>query len=54
MKAGVGYRYEFSYLINLKAQIEYTRMQHNDAQLMQSHSGFSDVLGFRVQLAYGF
>lgn len=54
MKAGVGYRYEFSYLINLKAQIEYTRMQHSDAQLMQNHSGFSDVLGFRVQLAYGF
>jgi hypothetical protein len=50
MKAGIGYRYEFSYLVNLKAQIEYSREQ-SDAHLMHDHSG---VVGFRVQLAYGF
>ena len=54
MKAGLGYRYEFSYLINLKAQVEYSRVQQSDAHSMHAHSGFSDVLGFRVQLAYGF
>ena len=54
MKAGLGYRYEFSYLINLKAQVEYSRIQQSDSHSTHVHSGFSDVLGFRVQLAYGF
>ena len=54
MKAGLGYRYEFSYLINLKAQVEYSRIQQSDTHSTPVHSGFSDVLGFRVQLAYGF
>jgi hypothetical protein len=51
LKAGVGYRYEFNYLVNVKAQIEYSWLKHSAAHLMHEHSG---VLGFRVQLAYGF
>jgi hypothetical protein len=54
MKAGIGYRYEFNYLINIKAQLEYSRAKQSDSHSMQDHSGFSDILGFRVQLAYGF
>lgn len=54
MKAAFGYRYEFNYLINLKAQIEYSRVKQSDAHSMNVHSGFSEVMGFRVQLAYGF
>jgi hypothetical protein len=54
LKAGIGYRYEFSYLVNLKAQIEYSRVKQSDIHVMHGHSGFSEVWGFRVQLAYGF
>jgi hypothetical protein len=54
VKTGAGFRYEFSYLINLKAQIEYSRVKQSDSLLMDNHSKFSEVFGFRIQLAYGF
>jgi hypothetical protein len=51
LKLALGYRYEFNYLINLKAQLEHTWMKHGDAPLIHDHIG---NLGFRLQLAYGF
>jgi hypothetical protein len=48
-KLGLGYKYEFNHLINLKAQIEYQEQIH-------AHSGHNDhnKLSFKIQLAYGF
>jgi hypothetical protein len=48
-KIGIGYKYEFNHLLNLKAQIEYQEQIHN-------HSGHiaHDKLSFKLQLAYGF
>jgi hypothetical protein len=51
LKAALGYRYEFNYLVNLKAQVEHTWMKHSGDNLLHGHLG---TLGFRVQLAYGF
>jgi hypothetical protein len=51
LKFALGYRYEFNYLVNLKAQVEHTWMKHADDHLLHGHLG---TLGFRVQLAYGF
>lgn len=53
-KAGMGYRYEFSYLINLKAQVEYSQFNYPDSSMNSGHSKTTDFFGFRVQLAYGF
>jgi hypothetical protein len=49
LKVGVGYKYEFNHLLNVKAQIEYLMQEHN-------HSGHTmhDKLSVKVQLAYGF
>lgn len=44
----VGARYEFSYLINVKAQVGLTRNLHGHG----SHG--TDVYNFRLQFAYGF
>jgi hypothetical protein len=48
-KIGIGYKYEFNHLLNLKAQVEYQEQIHN-------HSGHiaHDQLSFKLQLAYGF
>jgi hypothetical protein len=51
LKLALGYRYEFNYLVNLKAQIEHTWMNHSDEHLLHGHLG---VLSLRAQLAYGF
>lgn len=58
-KIGVGYRYDFSPLINLKAQVE--RRSERAVQSSSTGSTTGDrrgplthALGFRVQLAYGF
>lgn len=47
-KLGIGYKYEFSYLLNLKTQLEYetTKLAHN--------IGNSNRLSLEIQLAYGF
>lgn len=51
LKAALGYRYEFNYLINLKAQLEHTWVQKSDGHLLTHTLG---NIGFRLQLAYGF
>jgi hypothetical protein len=51
LKVALGYRYEFNYLINIKAQLEHTWMKHGDNNLINDHFG---NLGLRLQLAYGF
>jgi len=51
LKMAVGYRYEFNYLVNLKAQVEHTWTKHAGDHLVHGHLG---LLGFRLQLAYGF
>jgi hypothetical protein len=51
LKTAVGYRYEFNYLVNLKAQLEYTWTKHAGNNLIHEHQR---TLGFRLQLAYGF
>jgi hypothetical protein len=51
LKVAVGYRYEFNYLVNLKAQVEHTWTRHSSDHLVHGHMG---TLGFRLQLAYGF
>lgn len=51
MKLGLGYRYEFNYLLNLKVQLEHTMNLREKGHM--SHSG-AGMLGFRMQLAYGF
>ncbi len=52
LKVAVGYRYNFSYLLNLKVQLEQTwefeHFGHND------HDGALGGPFLRVQLAYGF
>ena len=51
LKVALGFRYEFNYLINLKAQVEHTWTQNSSGHLDQRHLG---ALGLRLQLAYGF
>lgn len=50
-KLAIGYRYEFNYLVNLKAQVEQTWSRHSNHPLLHGGTG---TLGFRLQLAYGF
>lgn len=47
-KIGVGYRYDFNYLINLKAQLEYERC------LFLHNIGNTGRYSLEIQLAYGF
>ena len=49
LKAGVGYKYEFSHLIHLKSQLEYQFELHNH----KDHGTHNNLL-FKLQLAYGF
>lgn len=51
LKAALGFRYEFSYLINLKAQLEHIWTQNASGHLENHRLG---ALGLRLQLAYGF
>ena len=51
LKTAIGYRYEFNYLVNLKAQVEHTWTKHSSDHLIHGDLG---TLGFRLQLAYGF
>lgn len=46
---GIGYKYEFSPLVNLKSQVQYDRQMVNHA----NHS-IKRYFGFEFQLAYGF
>lgn len=46
---GIGYKYEFSPLVNLKSQLQYDRQMKNHA----NHT-FNKNIGFEFQLAYGF
>jgi len=50
-KLAVGYRYEFSHLINIKAQIEKIGVGHIHSNTPHKHQ---DELLLRFQLAYGF
>ncbi|MFN4885606.1 MAG: hypothetical protein ACK5HD_05240 [Bacteroidota bacterium] len=51
MKAGVGYRYQFNYHLQLKLQAEYDRMLHTH----DNHTVLYDpYFTLRFQLAYGF
>jgi hypothetical protein len=54
VKLGLGYRHEFSHLVNVKVQVE-NRWDHQAHQHMDqtSHLHGPD-LGIRIQLAYGF
>jgi hypothetical protein len=47
-KVTLGYRHEFSHLINLKAQFEYLLKENTH------HSSNQNKLAFKIQLAYGF
>jgi hypothetical protein len=51
LKTAIGYRYEFNYLVNLKAQVEHTWTKHSSEHLVHAHL---QTLSFRLQLAYGF
>jgi hypothetical protein len=51
LKLALGYRYEFNYLVNIKAQIEQTWSRHSQGNLVHPH--FNN-LGLRIQMAYGF
>jgi hypothetical protein len=48
-KFAVGYKYDFTHLINVKAQLEYSNMHHHNMADMHSKK-----YSFRLQLAYGF
>ncbi len=47
-KIGIGYKYEFSYLLNIKAQLEYER------RILSHNLGNSKRVSLEIQLAYGF
>jgi len=49
LKLCLGYKYEFSHLINIKAQLEYQQQLHG----YHAHGAHNDLM-FRVQMAYGF
>ena len=51
LKAALGFRYEFSPLINMKAQLEHTWLQNSSGHLDHNKRG---SIGLRLQLAYGF
>ena len=51
LKMALGYRYEFSHQINLKAQLEQTWMKDAEHPLLHGRTG---NYGIRFQLAYGF
>jgi hypothetical protein len=51
LKAAVGFRYEFSALLNLKAQIEHTWQPKMVGHLEHAGKG---TLGLKLQMAYGF
>jgi hypothetical protein len=51
LKIAFGYRYEFNYLINLKAQVEQNWSRRGNEPLIHDHLG---NFGLRLQLAYGF
>jgi hypothetical protein len=53
-KSGLGFRYEFNYLISLKGQLEYSYSKQPSPNMTVNHMGGSNSFGFRVQLAYGF
>ena len=58
-KVGVGYRYDFSPLINVKAQVERRseramHREHIDLASSLRHRHLTHAYGFRLQLAYGF
>lgn len=49
VKFGLGYKFEYNHLINIKTILEY------ESQLHSKHDhGLHNRIGFRVQLAYGF
>ncbi|MFN5326210.1 MAG: hypothetical protein ACK5AB_07795 [Bacteroidota bacterium] len=48
-KIAIGYKHEFTHLINLKTQLEYTNLPHNNMAGMHPNK-----FSFRLQLAYGF
>lgn len=47
-KIGLGYKYEFSYLLNIKTQLEYER------KLLPHNLGNSNRVSLEIMLAYGF
>jgi hypothetical protein len=46
---GIGYKYEFSPLFNIKAQVQYDRQMKNHANHV-----INKFFGSEIQLAYGF
>lgn len=48
-KFGLGLKYEFNHLLNIKAQLEYQRNSHGNIEHPQHEN-----IGFKVQFAYGF
>ncbi len=54
VKLGLGYRHEFSHLVNIKVQLE-GQWDHQAHQHMDHSGHMNDPdLGIRIQLAYGF
>jgi hypothetical protein len=56
VEAALGYRYEISYLLALKLELEYERLSYRHASPddhMGLHGG-EEGMKFEIQLAYGF
>jgi hypothetical protein len=50
-KIAVGYRHEFSHLINVKAQVEHQWDHSHPGSTAHRHE---NIWNFKLQLAYGF